>query len=119
MSVVRFWWYGSDLYLYYGHNGLTCCGCKLSSSSSPTFGEPDEDPDDRDEILTHLCEHVAAGHVVPVYVFAEFGAEHPNPEPAHAAAEQWERDNPDTVVMLQTVLGDDYAPYSREAPSDD
>ena len=84
MSVCRFWWDGSQVYVYKGSQGWECCGCRLSSRWS--HGE--------DEIVDHLREHVEAGHIVPTHAFEAFDAEHPSPETADAARKEWRAAHP-------------------------
>jgi hypothetical protein len=57
MSIVRFAWKGSDVYVYYGQEGLTCCGCSLNERGFICL-EPEE-------MIMHLAEHRRANHFVP------------------------------------------------------
>lgn len=89
MSVCRFFWGGSQVYIYYSDQGVECCGCCLGDGQSAVFDE-----DLPQEMVAHLEEHVAAGHVVPEIAFKEFGATHPNPESLRAARKVWEEASP-------------------------
>jgi hypothetical protein len=86
MSVCRFWWDGSDVYVYFGSRGWECCGCKLGNDNS--FG------DDEEAMVAHLDRHVGAGHVVPTYAYEAFGAKHPDEDDAQRAASEWLAANP-------------------------
>ena len=55
MSYCRFAWGGSDVYVYEGDSGITCCGCSLTGC---TTTEPEV-------MIAHLALHRRAGHVVP------------------------------------------------------
>jgi hypothetical protein len=101
MSVCRFFWYGSDVYLYYSVRGLECCGCKLANDfgDTPIFPDPENDQDDCSMVLAHLSDHVKAGHIVRPYVFEEFGGVHPDPGPAEEAAEKWKAEHPEYSWM--------------------
>lgn len=94
MSICRFWWDGSDVYLYYSDRGVECCGCRLSENSQ-VFDE-----DDAEGVVAHLNAHVTAGHVVPPYAFEEFGALHPSPATAEAARDEWRGENRDKYGFL-------------------
>ena len=48
----------SDVYMYAGKGGITCCGCDLSDFAIRWFP-------DAGEAVIHLREHLAAGHLVP------------------------------------------------------
>jgi len=62
MSYARFG-PNSDVYVYAsGDNVFTCCGCKLVA---PDTGQTWEHGGKA--ILSHLQEHIAAGHKVPEY----------------------------------------------------
>lgn len=83
MSVCRFWWDGSQVYVYESDRGWVCCGCRISPTRGMEFG------DDEAALVEHLREHVAAGEIVPPHAFAAFDAEHPDPGPAIAARDAW------------------------------
>jgi len=54
-----------DVYVYYSSaGGIDCCGCILSNKD--TFNARDEAT-----MLSHLRQHVAAGHKVPAKAFEE------------------------------------------------
>lgn len=55
MSYCRFAWGGSDVYVYEGSTGITCCGCSLGGC----------DTEEPEEMIAHLAQHRRAGHVVP------------------------------------------------------
>lgn len=93
MSICRFFWGGSQVYLYESDRGIECCGCHLNECDV-TFDE-----DDPEAIVAHLREHVEAGHVVLPYVFEVFGAEHPDPGPALAARDVWREQHPEYAWM--------------------
>ncbi len=61
MSYARFGCDGSDVYVYVGgseeRNLWVCCGCYLSPKS--------RDFDTPQEMMEHLLDHRAKGHVVP------------------------------------------------------
>jgi hypothetical protein len=59
MSYCRFFWDGSDVYVYESDRGIECCGCALNE-----YGVTLETPA---EMIEHLMEHRAAGHCVPEY----------------------------------------------------
>lgn len=64
MSYARFRRGVSDVYVYLDCGGyLNCCGCWLSEFSQPFYTTPD--------MVAHLEEHRAAGHVVPVNLVAD------------------------------------------------
>jgi|GEM_PF-1786803 len=69
MSYCRFWWDGSDVYVFESERGIECCGCKL----------PDHPPgftvQTPEEMIEHLMEHRAAGHTVPEYALEELRRE--------------------------------------------
>ncbi len=77
MSYCRFAWGGSDVYVYEGKEGITCCGCKLKGF---TTTEPEE-------MIGHLALHRRAGHFVPGHAILALwedvpGAQRPSkPEP--------------------------------------
>jgi hypothetical protein len=55
MSYCRFAWGGSEVYVYEGQEGITCCGCALKGC---TTSEPEE-------MIAHLALHRRVGHFVP------------------------------------------------------
>jgi hypothetical protein len=79
MSYVRWsspghpWDYDSDLYIFDDiRGGTTCCGCILIDSQTGTMldhwnGDRDGNPA-HPETVTHVREHIAAGHSVPDFV---------------------------------------------------
>lgn len=65
MSLCRFGWDGSDVYVYYDVGGfINCCGCPLLTDKS-------FHADTEQEMIEHLREHQKHDHHVPDYVFAE------------------------------------------------
>ena len=48
----------SDVYMYEGRDGISCCGCALDKRGHADFDGPEA-------ALAHLEAHVAAGHKVP------------------------------------------------------
>ena len=58
MSLARFGWDGSDVYVYYDVGGfINCCGCHLGEKSFHANTEK--------QMIDHLREHQKAGHHVP------------------------------------------------------
>lgn len=87
MSVCRFFWEGSDVYVFYHVDGyLTCCWCALSDEE---YGDFRCDPYDDQAMVSHLQEHVEAGHTVPEHAFQHFNAEHPDLNAFHDARDAW------------------------------
>jgi hypothetical protein len=85
MSICRFFWDGSDVYLFHHVGGYwCCCGCRLSDTTNWRCGL-----EETDTVVDHLDEHVAAGHVVPIHAYEAFDAEHPDPERFRKARDAW------------------------------
>ncbi len=57
MSYCRFAWDGSDVYVYEGSDGLTCCGCHLFPEGF-VCAEPEE-------MIAHLAAHRRVFQFVP------------------------------------------------------
>lgn len=56
---------GSHVYVYDDTGGrITCCACRLDAGKS-NFNAQTED-----EMVAHLAQHVAAGHHVPMSLYA-------------------------------------------------
>jgi hypothetical protein len=72
MSLCRFGWSGSDVYVFYDVGGfINCCGCHINDGSFHA--------DTEQEMIAHLREHQKQGHHVPEDVFEELsGAITPN-----------------------------------------
>ena len=67
MSLARFGWDGSDVYVFYDVGGfINCCGCLLRDTSFHA--------DTEQEMLSHLREHQKAGHHVPEDAIEELTA---------------------------------------------
>lgn len=67
MSLCRFGWDGSDVYVYYDVGGyINCCGCRIGSYDFHAGDEP--------MMIEHLREHQKRGDHVPAYVFEELSA---------------------------------------------
>ena len=63
MSLARFGWEGSNVYVFYHvHGGIACCGCSLDGDYRAASEE---------EMIEHLRRHVQAGECVPPRVFSE------------------------------------------------
>lgn len=59
MSICRFAWDNSDVYVYgIGDGAYTCCGCTLTEAGFNGGVEA---------TIRHLLDHLKAGHVVPDY----------------------------------------------------
>ena len=70
MSLCRFGWDNSDVYVFYDVGGvINCCGCHLGKMSFYA--------DTEQQMIDHLREHQKNGDHVPEYVFDEL-AEAPN-----------------------------------------
>jgi hypothetical protein len=61
MSYCRF--SDGDVYMYPSVEGVTCCACRLQSSSETIYMETKE------EALEHLILHQERGDSVPQYAF--------------------------------------------------
>ena len=62
MSLCRFGWDGSDVYVFYDVGGfINCCGCRLHDGSFHAGTEQ--------QMIDHFREHEKAGDHVPPDVF--------------------------------------------------
>ena len=74
MSFFRFGCEDSDVYTFYNTGGYwECCWCRLSRSGArgplvdPMYKTPGE-------LVSHLHDHQAAGHIVPDSCFVQIEA---------------------------------------------
>jgi hypothetical protein len=75
MSYARFWWEGSQVYVYDDvDGGITCDTCALAATDTewPSFNCAT-----RSEMAAHLVLHRAAGHNVPQYAIDNLLANNP------------------------------------------
>jgi hypothetical protein len=56
----------SDVYIYDGEHGITCCGCYLRHDVAEDGDWVYTVFDTGEEMQAHLERHIAAGHHVPV-----------------------------------------------------
>ena len=74
MSIVRWGSDGSDLYIYQTiGTEIVCCGCLLMAEEpfSDGIGRLSFTCDSFDKMISHVQEHINAGHTVPDYVIPE------------------------------------------------
>lgn len=75
MSITRWGVDGSDVYLYYVGNGVDssedgveCCECSVNDYFAFRVST-------NEEMLSHLDQHRAKGHVVPDHAYAQLRAD--------------------------------------------
>ena len=85
MSLCRFWWDDSDVYVYESTQGLECCGCSLHHTVTLSTEQ---------EMGAHLEEHIAAGHTVLYYAFEGLGL----PVPEGASRAVWTPEQRDAKI---------------------
>jgi len=74
MRYCRFWWDGSDVYVFENTDDqIECCACLLCPSDRPEnlMGVESFRCKTAAEMIVHLEQHRAAGHTVPDYAIEE------------------------------------------------
>lgn len=76
MSYVRWGNRGSDVYVIgVDDDGAHCVACSLAEDMPGSAPRPEGRAWTLEEMIAHLEEHVAFGHVVPGHVFEELAAD--------------------------------------------
>lgn len=66
MSITRFGYDNSDVYVYVSDQGVECCGCLIHDRESTRICLKTGA-----EMIAHLRKHQEAGHHVPDHAFTE------------------------------------------------